>query len=85
VGSKTANSFGLFDMLGNVSEWTGDGQSTYPGTVTDPTGGADGFYRMYRGGWFSSTPDAVRSARRNYASSFSKGEYIGFRIARTVP
>jgi formylglycine-generating enzyme required for sulfatase activity len=85
VGSKTANSFGLFDMLGNVSEWTGDGQSTYPGTVTDPLGGADGFYRMYRGGWFSSTPDAVRSARRNYASSFSKGEYIGFRIARTVP
>ena len=85
VSSKTANSFGLFDMLGNVSEWTGDGQGSYPGTVTDPLGGADGFYRMFRGGWFSSTPDAVRSASRNYASSFSKGEYLGFRIARTVP
>ena len=46
VGSKRPNSFGLYDMFGNVTELTQDWYShPYPGgTVTDPTGHVSGRY-----------------------------------------
>jgi sulfatase modifying factor 1 len=72
----TRNRFGLYDMLGNVSEWTGDWHGPYPGTVTDPTGPATGFERVVRGGDFafrSGYPPGVR------------GRYLGFRLVRTMP
>jgi formylglycine-generating enzyme required for sulfatase activity len=57
VGQKQANRFGLFDMLGNVSEWANDRYDAKyyensPGA--DPPGSATGEYRVARGNsWLS--------------------------------
>ena len=84
VGGKTANSFGLYDMLGNVYEWTGDWYGTYPGTVTDPLGAATGSDRVFRGGsWFDVAQNA-RAAYRFYVTPGSGYSNLGFRLARTV-
>jgi len=92
VGGKTPNAWGLYDMLGNVDEWTGDVSEprddwydTYPGTVTDPTGAATGSYRVSRGGSWDSYARYTRAAHGKLESG-SWGFYRpGFRLARTAP
>jgi formylglycine-generating enzyme required for sulfatase activity len=84
---KQPNAWGLYDVLGNVWEWTWDTQSDYPTTtVTDPLGGPTDIYsRMARGGSFYGNPGMCRSAVRGAFFPVASMEAIGVRIARTLP
>ncbi|MCL2719766.1 MAG: formylglycine-generating enzyme family protein [Treponema sp.] len=81
VGSYPPNSWGLYDMHGNVWEWCWDWKENYePGNKTDPTGPQSGKYRAERGGSWCSGGSNIRSACRSYDFPSIKGYNDGFRL-----
>jgi len=87
VGSYAANAFGLYDMHGNVAEWTADCfTSSYDGLPTDGSAmpGRDKCSRSVRGGDYSKVPSYVRSAKRDGEPSSRRDDRIGFRVAKTL-
>jgi formylglycine-generating enzyme required for sulfatase activity len=67
VGQRRANSWGLFDMHGNVAEWCNDWYSptAYADSeANDPHGPAGGDYRVVRGGSWQNPAEVCRSAAR---------------------
>ena len=83
-GRKKPNAWGLYDMHGNLWEWTHDWDGDYPaGPVTDPTGPASGEYRTNRGGGWSNEAQFLTSTYRgSYRPDYSSNG-LGFRLART--
>jgi formylglycine-generating enzyme required for sulfatase activity len=97
VGLKQPNAFGLYDMLGNVWEWTKDfwcwkegfeGFGTYsPEYQVDPQGcEVEVGGHAYRGGSWESDARSLRAAcrDRNHPNEFNMPWVsVGFRLART--
>ena len=87
VGSFPANPFGLYDVHGNVWELVEDRwHGTYHGAPSDGSAWESGKCgkRVMRGGsWRNDAPD-LRSARRESRSTSSRGDAVGFRVARTL-
>ncbi|MFC1613926.1 SUMF1/EgtB/PvdO family nonheme iron enzyme [Gemmatimonadota bacterium] len=82
VGGKEANSFDLYDMHGNISEWCNDWEGDYSSeSQTNPTGPQTGLGRMTRGGSWMSL-DRCRSARRIWQLQSWPGNIQGFRVVR---
>ncbi len=85
VGQKKANSWGLYDMHGNVGEWCSDWFGSYSADAqTDPKGAASGSYRVVRGGaWDSSQRGCRPSYRFCNTPSLAFGN-VGFRLVRVI-
>lgn len=88
VGSFAANGFGLYDMVGNVREWTEDCyHETYDGAPTDGSAWIEGgncYDRVVRGGSFLLAPAFLRSASRYWFATDYRLRYLGFRVARAL-
>jgi len=81
VGQYLPNAFGLYDMGGNVAEWTNDWYGTYPTTSKENyTGPENGEYRSVRGGGWSDKVTALASGERDKKMPQLAGDKVGFRI-----
>jgi formylglycine-generating enzyme required for sulfatase activity len=92
VGSFAPNAFGLYDMLGDVWQWTEDcWNESYAGAPNDGSAWTTGdcSRRVLRGGSWSNLPKFLRSAARNRDDAthrnFDYATYAGFRVAMTLP
>jgi len=84
IATKEPNAFGLYDILGNVSEWTSerwhDNYDDYPTSGTDWEGGSDYYYAIRGGNW-----EALYYLRPSFRYDVHHAEYgdlLGFRCVR---
>jgi formylglycine-generating enzyme required for sulfatase activity len=87
VGTFSPNAWGLYDMHGNVSEWTQDcWNKNYRRAPTDGSAWTSGdcSKRVIRGGYWDGTSGSIRSASRSWADSTGRYTSVGFRVARTL-
>ena len=87
VGLKKPNQFGIYDMLGNVSEWTQDCKTAnYSGSPTDGSAWTKGNcdWRVVRGGSFKGLGKESRPASRHATLPEWRFFFQGLRIARDL-
>ena len=89
IGRFQPNAFGLYDMLGNVKEWTQDcfhdGQG-FRGAPTDGSAWTSGSCRAHvlRGGSWLSYARLLRAAVRFRGGPDDRVSDVGFRVAKTL-
>ena len=86
VGLLKPNDFGLFDILGNASEWTNDKAPSRLGEELREEERLKVWNQdrlLFRGGAASSLPRDLRSAKRNSSQLVQREPFMGFRVART--
>lgn len=82
VGQKQPNSWGIYDMQGNVSEWCRDYDGSFvEGEAKDPNGPEKGTDRVIKGGNYNVNAKFCRSAIRLNANPKTKDMKTGFRVA----
>jgi formylglycine-generating enzyme required for sulfatase activity len=86
AGRLAPNPFGLFDVHGNVWEWTADCYAPYPATASDarPHIVRDCGQKVIRGGSWVLPPHEMRSSNRWRFYPVAPGDEIGFRVARDL-
>ena len=85
VDGLAPNSWGLYHMEGNVSEWCFDYYAPYDTAQnTDPSGPTSGSLRVNRGGGWNDFAKHVRTAYRSVTTPDTVEQNLGFRIARNA-
>jgi serine/threonine-protein kinase len=78
---KNKSPFGVFDMSGNVWEWTADDYKPYPGHQPTFEIPADG--KVIRGGSYQSDKLHATTTTRNLDHASTRSPVIGFRCAKS--
>jgi formylglycine-generating enzyme required for sulfatase activity len=86
VGTKKPNAFGLYDMLGNVVEWTYTWYWVQLNQENiNPTGPSTAEYKELRGGGWWDDESLVRVSYRRHFETTDEDYNIGFRCAQSGP
>jgi serine/threonine protein kinase/formylglycine-generating enzyme required for sulfatase activity len=85
IRSLSPNPNGLYDVIGNASEWVWDNYAPLPtAPETDPVGPDQGSSRVVRGCSYRDTAELCRVAAREGMAAIGR-RTIGFRLVRTMP
>nr|VFJ93116.1 MAG: Formylglycine-generating enzyme, required for sulfatase activity, contains SUMF1/FGE domain [Candidatus Kentron sp. LFY] len=89
VGSYQPNPFDLFDMIGNVQEWTADcwqagGKTLSGGNASGSERDGSCIWRVIRGGAWQSRPANLQSAHRGRLIANGANNSLGFRLAEDL-
>ena len=88
VGTKVANSIGLFDMSGNVYQWCSDWFGRYNdmnlSAGMDPTGPETGISKVIRGGYRSIGLTDMHLTHRESLSPDESFNFVGFRLVKNT-
>jgi len=84
--SYAPNGFGLYNMAGNVSEWTvssyDQSSYTYSSTMNPNVNDKDNMRKVVRGGSWKDTAYFLQVSTRDYEYADSSRSYIGFRTVQ---
>ena len=81
VGTKLPSAWGIYDMAGNLWEWTRDNYGPYAGGwVVDAIGPPSGNNKVMRGGSFRFAGGDCRAATREYNPPTFASDGIGIRV-----
>ena len=84
VGSFPPNAFRLFDMAGNVWQWTNGCLSLVSGQCQATPGAESGLWFAAHGGSWLDNPDYLKSAEYRLLNQSNHNATTGFRVARSL-
>jgi formylglycine-generating enzyme required for sulfatase activity len=87
VGRFQPNAFGLYDMMGNAWEWTGDwydAESYFNSPKENPRGSVSGTDRIPRGGGWGNASECIRVSDRNGFDPEFRVLFLGFRLLSPI-